>query len=84
MGTSGCRGEAGPGHSGQGGVTPALGAGLELEPGDGGAAGLTRRLEPPELLPPAVVFPGRLRGKMAGSSQGQPLQSAHFQSFSCR
>ena len=44
MGTSGCRGEAGPGHSGQGGVTPALGAGLELEPGDGGAAGLTKTL----------------------------------------
>ena len=44
MGTSGCRGEAGPGHSGPGGVTPALGAGLELEPGDGGAAGLTKTL----------------------------------------
>lgn len=35
MGLSGCRGEAGAGYSGQGGVTPALGASLELEPGEG-------------------------------------------------
>ena len=44
MGMSGCKGEAGAGHSGQGVVTPALGAGLELEPREGGAAGLTKTL----------------------------------------
>lgn len=58
---SGCKGEAGAGHPGQG-VTPALGAGLELEPGERGAVGLTKTLW--DCLGCNVV--GGLRGRQDG------------------